>query len=87
MKQALVGIAGNDGALRRPYIAAQQTGSANSSTVVPTLVKYSGAITDINGKLLNSTLGLNFLLYKDEQGGTPLWMETQNAYQMIFVPF
>lgn len=47
-----------------PYVAAQQTGPANSSTVVPTLVKNSGAMTDINGKPLNGTLGVTFQLYR-----------------------
>ena len=49
-----------------------------ASTVVPTLVKFSGSLTDVNSKPLNGTVGVTFLLYKDEQGGAPLWMETQN---------
>jgi hypothetical protein len=53
---------------------AQQPGS-----VVPTLVNFKGSLTDLNGKPLRGTIGVTFLLYKDEQAGAPLWMETQNV--------
>jgi hypothetical protein len=53
---------------------AQQT-----SSVVPTLVNFSGTLTDANGKPLTGTVGVTFYLYKDSQGGSPLWMETQNV--------
>jgi hypothetical protein len=65
---------------------AQQTAAARASTstitndtVVPKLVNYSGTLTDLNGKPLTSLAGVTFLLYKDSQGGAPLWMETQNV--------
>jgi hypothetical protein len=61
-----------------PFIEAQIM-ATNSSTVVPTLVKYRGTLTDLIGKLLSGTVGVTFLLYKDEQGGAPLWRETQNV--------
>jgi hypothetical protein len=60
------------------FSQAQQNVAANSNTVVPTFVKFSGTLTDPNGKPLTGTVGVTFLLYKDEQGGAPLWMETQN---------
>jgi endosialidase-like protein len=50
-----------------------------SSAAVPTMMKYSGVLTDISGKPLGSIVGVTFLFYKDEQGGAPLWMETQNV--------
>lgn len=49
------------------------------SAVVPTLVNFSGMVTDINGKPLSGVHGVTFYLYKDSQGGAPLWMETQNV--------
>ena len=49
------------------------------SAVVPTLVNFSGTLTDANGKPLSGTVGVTFYLYKDQQGGSPLWMETQNV--------
>jgi trimeric autotransporter adhesin len=56
---------------------AQQTSSANDAAI-PTLVNFSGVLTDLEGKPLTGIVGVTFLLYKDQQGGAPLWMETQN---------
>src|SRR5579864_4130563 len=50
-----------------------------SRSIVPRLVRYSGVITDLNGKPLTGTVGVTFSLYKDSEGGAPLWMETQNV--------
>ncbi len=58
---------------------AQQSVAANGSAVVPPLVNFSGVLTDINGKPLTGMLGVTFYLYKDQQGGSPLWLETQNV--------
>src|SRR5579863_5048884 len=59
---------------------AQQSSTAIvANTVVPTLVNFSGTLTDVNGKPLNGVVGVTFLLYKEEQGGSPLWLETQNV--------
>jgi len=54
--------------------------SSRSNVVVPPLVNYSSVLTDVNGKPLTLITGVTFLLYKEEQGGAPLWMETQNVY-------
>ena len=61
--------------------SAQQTAATSTSEVsaVPRIVNFSGRLTDLNGKALNGIAGVTFLLYKDEQGGAPLWMETQNV--------
>jgi len=59
--------------------SAQQSNSNPNSTVVPTMVNVSGTLTDVNHKPLSGIVGVTFYLYKDEQGGSPLWMETQNV--------
>ena len=59
--------------------AAPQAGGQQMTAVVPTLVKFSGTLTDLNGHPLSGITGVTFLLYKYEQGGAPLWMETQNV--------
>jgi hypothetical protein len=59
--------------LATPVLRAQQQAS-----VVPTLVSFSGVLTEANGKPLTGTVGATFSLYKDQQGGAPLWLETQN---------
>jgi hypothetical protein len=57
-----------------PLSLAQQQAS-----VVPTLVNFSGTVTDANHKPLSGTVGLTFFLYKDQQAGSPLWIEAQNV--------
>ena len=52
---------------------------ASPTTPVPPLVRYGGALSGIDGKPLTGIVGLTFSLYKDEQGGAPLWWETQNV--------
>jgi hypothetical protein len=52
--------------------------SSNSGTV-PTVIRFSGNLADANGKPLSGIVGVTFSLYKDEQGGAPLWVETQNV--------
>jgi hypothetical protein len=59
-------------------ISAQQPAAA-ANGVVPPMVKFSGVLTDVNGKSLTGVVGVTFSLYKDSQGGAPLWMETQNV--------
>jgi len=43
------------------------------------MVNFSGVLTDVNGKPLTGAVGVTFYLYKDAEGGAPLWMETQNV--------
>ncbi len=62
-----------------PFIELQQCVATNASARVPALVRYSGTLTDLNGKPLDGTIGVTVLLYKDERGGAPLWMKTQNV--------
>ena len=52
--------------------------AARPTTAVPRLVKFSGALTDSSGKPLTGVVGLTFALYETQEGGAPIWMETQN---------
>ena len=52
---------------------------AASTSPVPSLVNYSGVLKDSSGRPLTSIAGVTFLIYKDSQGGAPVWMETQNV--------
>jgi len=56
---------------------AQQTNA--TAAVVPTLVQFSGVLTSSNGKPLTEITGVTFSLYAAQQGGSALWMETQNV--------
>ena len=61
--------------------AAQASGGVAvvSASPVPSLVSYSGVLKDASGKPVTGIAGVTFLLYKDSQGGAPVWMETQNV--------
>ncbi len=58
--------------------AGQQNASA-ASNVVPDLINYSGVLKDASGRPFTGVTGVTFLLYAEEQGGVPLWLETQNV--------
>jgi len=60
-------------------LSAQQAALTAANTVVPPLVKFSGVLADVNNRPLTGTVGVTFSLYKDQEGGAPLWMETQNV--------
>jgi len=49
------------------------------TATVPHLVKFGGNVKDASGKSLTGSVGLTFALYKDDQGGAPLWIETQSV--------
>ena len=59
-------------------LAAQQT-TQSPGAAVPTVVQFSGVLRDEGGKPLSGTVGVTFLLYKQQQDGAPLWLETQNV--------
>jgi hypothetical protein len=58
-----------------------QTSAPNSSaasTQVPRLIRFSGVALDETHNPMTGVLGFTFSLYEDQQGGSPLWVETQN---------
>jgi len=58
-------------------ISAQQP----AGTAVPNFIRYGGTLKDVQGKAPASatTLGVTFSIYKQQDGGAPVWMETQNV--------
>jgi hypothetical protein len=63
-------------------ITLAQTAAPNASLVstqVPRLIKFSGVAQDQTHKPVTGVVGVTFSLYKDQQGGSPLWVETQNV--------
>jgi hypothetical protein len=53
--------------------------TAATSVVVPRLIRFGGVLTDNRGKILHGTVGMTLALYKENQGGAPLLLETQNV--------
>jgi len=61
-------------------LTAQQTAVPTSSVaVVPRLVNYSGRVMDAQSKAIPGVAGVTFSMYGEQDGGAPLWMETQNV--------
>ena len=60
-------------------MASSKTAATSAPADVPKLVKFSGTATDQTGKPITGVVGVTFSLYKDQEGGAPLWIETQNV--------
>ncbi len=49
-------------------------------TAVPNLIRYSGALKDGQGTpLASATVSVTFAVYKQQDGGAAIWVETQNV--------
>jgi hypothetical protein len=62
--------------------AAQQPSTVTMATTisVPNLIRYSGTLKDAQGTAAPSaTTGVTFAIYHQQDGGAPIWMETQNV--------
>src|SRR5260370_26205796 len=46
---------------------------------VPRLVKFAGTVKDEQGQPRTGVVGVTFALYKEQEGGAALWLETQNV--------
>ena len=60
-------------------LAAQSANSSPASAQVPPLIQFSNVATDEGGNTLSGVVSLTFSLYTSQQGGEPLWTETQNS--------
>ena len=73
--------------LELPWAAAQTTAApttptpmaASAATAVPPMIPYSGTALDTRGNALTGEDVVTFLIYKSEQGGEPLFAETQTV--------
>lgn len=62
--------------------SAAQNSSAQTQAApdaIPRMIRFSGTAKDEAGKAVTGIVGVTFALYKDAQGGAPLWLETQNV--------
>src|SRR5580658_10492372 len=46
---------------------------------IPQLVSFTGTLKGYEERPATGVVGITFLLYEDEEGGSPLWRETQNV--------
>jgi hypothetical protein len=57
------------------FLAAQES----VAETVPHLTPFSGTVVDSDGHPRSGITGITFALYKEQTGGVPLWLETQNV--------
>src|SRR5713101_7257291 len=62
-----------------PSRTAQAPSEVVPTLAVPRLIKFAGTLKDAQGKPLSNTVGVTFAIYKEQEGGAPLWLETQNV--------
>jgi len=72
--------------LAMPLLASSQTSAkapatpaASAPIVVPALVPFAGSAIDDRGKALGEEASITFQIFKDDRGGSALWMETQTV--------
>jgi trimeric autotransporter adhesin len=63
-------------------LSAQTSVSSPASSQVPPLIQFSNVATDEGGNTLSGVVSITFSLYNGQQGGEPLWTETQNNVQL-----
>jgi hypothetical protein len=55
----------------------QTLASGPSASPVPTLIRVSSSLNDLNGKALSGPQGLTFAVYQNQEGGSAIWSESQ----------
>src|SRR5208282_1610344 len=63
-------------------LSAQTASSTSTSSQVPPLIQFSNVASDQGGSSLSGVVNITFSLYAAQQGGEPLWAETQNNIQL-----
>jgi hypothetical protein len=63
-------------------ISAQTSSSTLATAQVPPLIQFSNVATDEGGSSLSGAVSITFSLFNSQQGGEPLWIETQNNVQL-----
>jgi trimeric autotransporter adhesin len=63
-------------------LAAQTVNSGSTSPQVPPLIQFANVATDPGGSSLSGVASITFSLFSAQQGGEPLWTETQNNIQL-----
>ncbi len=58
------------------------TAMGQQASIVPPLIPFSNVATDEGGNTLSGVVSITFSLYNGQQGGEPLWTETQNNVQL-----
>ena len=60
-------------------LASWASAQTPTAAAVPALTSFSGVLTGLDGTPLTGVVGVTLSLYKEQQAGAPLWMETQSV--------
>ncbi|HVI08066.1 MAG TPA: hypothetical protein VND65_07195 [Candidatus Binatia bacterium] len=60
-------------------LAGWRSWAQQTATAVPMLVNFSSSLSDAAGKPVTATTSVTFSLFQNQQGGAPLWSETQSV--------
>jgi hypothetical protein len=64
-------------------LTAARAGAGQSSSAaavsIPQQISFKGAVTAPDGKPATGVLPVTFLIYEEDEGGSPLWIETQDV--------
>jgi len=74
-KALLVALLATTVSAQEQPVAPQVNGAQSS---IPLLIKFRGIIPSFDA-LSSGSIAITFALYKEQNGGTPLWIETQNV--------
>lgn len=66
-------------------VGANETATPMLQGSAPTLISYQGTLTDSNGSSIEGDINMTFSLYREAEGGTPIWTETYENTQAISV--
>src|SRR5260370_4291704 len=66
-------------AVPQPNNGAAVSSASAGPAAVPRLIKFSGTLLDAQGPPRKGPVGITFAIYKEQEGGAALWMETQNV--------
>jgi hypothetical protein len=59
-------------------VVAQQS-SHTPAAPMPRLITFSGIVKAANSQAVKNIVGITFALYSEQEGGAPLWIETQSV--------
>ncbi len=62
-----------------PSADGQAPASAMVAATVPRLIRFSGVAKNAQGQPRSGVVGITFALYKEQEGGAALWLETQTV--------
>ncbi|MGH9862623.1 MAG: hypothetical protein ACRD35_04290 [Candidatus Acidiferrales bacterium] len=62
-----------------PETPAKEEPGPVAEAAVLRLIRFSGVLREAHGPQGTGVLGITFALYKEQSGGAPLWLETQNV--------